>query len=199
MATRAVRVDHPSKLVMDPDDLPWTTRLKYVETRELLEDYQHANMLSSREDCPITAYLAEHIDDDILEVTDTIFSHPDWGPVALTVGLWETLRLNHDGRLPHGDAISRWVQHYYCLTLRKKHPFDVARPALAKCLYHPLMRWVSSEAAYVMLAYIAEGHPNPRRWLQRPPIRAKFPMLTDDEIARFAAPDFEPQPTSPPS
>ncbi len=56
-------------------------------------------------------------------------------------------------------------------------------------LKHPRMKFAGPEAAYVALAYLNGGHPNPRRFLEKPEVRAKFPVELD--VAAFPAPDFD--------
>jgi hypothetical protein len=55
-------------------------------------------------------------------------------------------------------------------------------------LKHPRLK-LYPEAAYVALAYLNAGHPNPRKFLEKPEVRAKFPPELD--VAAFPAPDFD--------
>ena len=70
------------------------------------------------------------------------------------------------------------------------HPFERARPAVSEMLKHPRMRFVSPAAAYVILAYLNAGHPNPREFLAKPEVAAKFAAF-DLDLAAFPAPDFD--------
>jgi hypothetical protein len=56
-------------------------------------------------------------------------------------------------------------------------------------LKHPRMRFAGPEAAYIALAYLTGGHPNPRRFLAKPEVRAKF--TADLDVAAFPAPDSD--------
>lgn len=182
-------VTNVADVVMDPDTHPWTTRLKYGTVAELLADYQAANAAIGRQHCPASDYLAAHLDDDILDVEAHVYAHPDWGPWALCESLHRTLMFNHARSHPQGEFIAAWAQHYLALNLVRFHPYARARGALEQALRHWQLRFVSPAAAYVVLAYLNAGHPNPRRFLEQPAVRAKFPAAL--ELARFAAPDFD--------
>jgi hypothetical protein len=192
----------PAKLVTDPSDMDtdpreaqWARRLKYTTVAELLGDYRAANANIGRTVCPVSDYLAAHLGDDILDVETFIYGHPEWGPWALCDSMWMTLAFNHARSGPNGPAIAAWAQHYCALNLYRRHSFERARPAVQAMLHEPRMRFVSGPAAYVILAYInrgsdlGPGHPNPRKLLEKPAVRAKFPSELD--IASFPAPDFE--------
>ena len=59
-------------------------------------------------------------------------------------------------------------------------------------LKYPRMKFAGPEAAYVALAYLTQGHPNPRRFLEKPEVAAKFRALDPAfDPARFPAPDFD--------
>ena len=75
------------------------------------------------------------------------------------------------------------------LHLVRHHPYARARGPFEAMLKHPRMRFDGPEAAYVALAYLTAGHPNPRRFLAKPEVRAKFPA--DLDVAAFPAPDFD--------
>ena len=185
----------PVRLVTDPADVPmdasmhpWDVRLKYSAVAELLSDYQASNAMLGRQVCPVSDYLAAHIDDDILDVEAFAYAHPQWGPWTLCESLHRTLLFNHAASGPHGAFIARWAQHYLALNLVRHHSYDAARPALETMLKHPQMRFVSPAAAYIILAFLNAGHPNPCRFLQKLEVRAKFPAGLD--VLAFAAPDF---------
>jgi len=190
MSRPVTRVDHPADMDTDPDRMPWTRRIRYLETAELLYEHQIGAASLGLTNCPIGAYIAEHVGDPILEVEDHIYRHEAWGPVALCMSIRHTVQVNNAATHRHGEAIAGHVQHYLALHLVKFHPFERARLELAKLLYDPLTRLVSGEAAYVLLAYINAGHPNPRKWLEKPRIWAKFERFGAD-LARFPAPDFD--------
>jgi hypothetical protein len=182
-------VTHPADVPMDPDAYPWDVRLKYATVGELLADYQASNALLGRQHCPVSDYFRAHLDDDVLDVEAHVYAHPDWGPWALCESLHRTLLFNHSGAHPHGEAIAAWAQHYLALNLVRHHPYARARAALEATLKQPRMRFVSPAAAYVILAYLNAGHPNPRRFLEKPEVRPKFPA--ELALERFAAPDFD--------
>lgn len=185
----AVRlVTDPADVPMNPDAHPWDVRLKYARVEELLNDYRASNAALGRQVCPVSDYLAAHLDDDILDVEAHIYSHPEWGPAVLCESMYRTLLFNHGASGPHGDWQARWVQHYLALTLVRHHTYAAARFAIEPMLKHHEMRFVSPAPAYVILAYLNGGHPNPRRFLEKPEVAAKWPGL---DISRFAAPDFD--------
>jgi hypothetical protein len=181
-------VTDPADVPMDPDAYPWDVRLKYATVAELLADYQASNALLGRQNCPVSDYFKAHLDDGVLEVEAFVYAHPEWGPWVLCESLHRTLLFNHAAAHPNGDAVAAWAQHYLALNLVRHHPYERARGALETTLKHPQMRFVSPAAAEVILAYLAAGHPNPRRFLEKPEVAAKFPDL---DLARFAAPDFD--------
>jgi hypothetical protein len=185
----------PVQLVTDPADVdmdaavfPWARRLKYVRVQELLNDYRASNAMLGRQHCPVSDYFAAHLDDDILDVEAHCYAHPDWGPWALCESLHRTLLFNHAAAGPHGALIARWAQHYLALNLMRHHAFAAARGAVEATLKHPQMRFVSGEAAWVMLAFFNQGHPNPRRFLEKHDLGQLFPGL---DLTRFLAPDFD--------
>ena len=185
----------PVTLVADPAEMdrdaavhPWARRLKYARVAELLADYQAANAAIGRQHCPVADYFKAHLHDDILEVEAFVYAHPGWGPPALCESCHATLAFNSARTHPHGQAIAAWAQHYCLLHLVRHHPYARARGPFEAMLKHPRMRFAGPEAAYVALAYLAAGHPNPRRFLEKPEVRAKFPPELD--VAAFAAPDF---------
>jgi len=182
-------VADPADAPMDADVHPWDVRLKYAEVRELLDEYRASNALIGRQVCPVSDYFVAHLDDDILEVEAFAYAHPDWGPWTLCESLRRTVLFNHAGSGPHGDFIARWAQHYLALNLVRHHPYARARGAVEAMLRHPQTRIVSPAAAYVILAYLNAGHPNPRRFLEKPEVRARFPA--DLDVAAFRAPDFD--------
>ena len=191
----------PVTLVTDPADLdadasvhPWTHRLKYARVEELLADYIAANAAIGRQFCPATEYFRAHLDDDILDAEAFVYAHPDWGPPALCETCYATLAFNNARTHPHGPAIAAWAQHYCLLHLVRHHPYDRARGAFEAMLKEPRMRFVAGPAAYVALAYLNSGHPNPGRFLAKPEVVAKFAPFAID-VAAFPAPDFPSAPS----
>jgi hypothetical protein len=182
-------VTDPADVPMNPDAYPWDVRLKYATVAELLADYRASNAMLGRRVCPVGDYFAAHPDDDVLEVEAHVYAHPDWGPWVLCESLHRTLLFNHAAAHPHGDFIAAWAQHYLALNLARHHPYDRARGALETTLKHPQMRFVSPAAAYVIVAYLNAGHPNPRRFLEKLEVRPKFPV--DLDVSAFAAPNFD--------
>jgi len=124
----------------------------------------------------------------VIDVERVIYGHPDWGPPVLCEAIRGTLAYNNARTHPHGEFIAEWVQYDLALALLD-HPFAAARQPLADLFTHPKTRFVSPRALYVLLAYLNRRHPNPRRFLQKPSVRAKLP--SDLEIDRFPAPDFD--------
>jgi hypothetical protein len=181
-------VKHPADVPMDADAHPWDVRLKYASVAELLADYLASNAMLGRQHCPVSDYFKAHLDDDVLEVEAHVYAHPDWGPWTLCESLHRTLLFNHPASGPHGAFIAAWAQHYLALNLVRHHSYEAARGAVETTLRHPQMRFVSPAAAYVVLAFLNAGHPNPRRFLEKPEVAAKFPGL---DLTRFAAPDFD--------
>lgn len=165
-------------------------RVRYAKPAELLESYRATNVLDGRADmfCPVCDYIETHLDDDIIDVETAIYSHPQWGPSVLCDSIRGARRWNNAESGPHGEWVAKWIQHDCALALVEHHRFEQARGQVEAMLRHPETRLVSPEAAYVLLGYINQGHPNPRKFLERPLIRDKFPDL---DIRRFAAPDFD--------
>jgi hypothetical protein len=184
------RVDHPSEVVMDGGAHPWTVRLKYTTVAELLHDYRQSNAVIGRRHCPVSDYLAAHLDDDVTEVEAYIYAHEEWGPTAICESIVKTLMFNNAQTHEHGEFVAGWAQHYLLLNLIQHHPFERARGPFSEMLKHRDMRFASPAAAYVALAYLNQGHPNPRKFLEKPEVAAKFPA--DLALAAFAAPDFDP-------
>jgi hypothetical protein len=182
-------VSHPDDVCQDAAVHPWTHRLKYAEVRELLADYRAANDVIGRQHCPVADYFAAHLGDDILEVEAFVYAHPVWGPQALCESVHATLAFNNARTHPHGAFIAGWAQHYCLLHLVRRHPYERARGPFEAMLKEPRLRFMSPKAAYVALAYLNGGHPNPRRFLAKPEVRAKFPP--DLDAAAFPAPDFD--------
>jgi hypothetical protein len=180
-------VTDPADVIMDPGVLPWTHRLKYAKPAELLSDYQRSNGDLGRLICPVTDYVAAHLDDDILDVEAHIYAHPEWGPQLICESLVRTVMFNNQANHPHGDFIAGWAQHYLLLHLAKHHTYAAARGPFEQALRHWQLKFMSPAAAYVALAYFNAGHPNPKRFLGKPEIAAKFPPI---DLARYAAPDF---------
>ena len=166
-----------------------TVRLKYVAVAEMLDEYLDSNNRIGRLVCPVCDYLKAHLDDDVIAVERFIYAHPDWGPVVLCDTIRATRRYNNAASGPFGDQIAAAVQHDAALALVEHHPFERARTAFCEMLKHYETRFVSPEAAFVCLAYLTAGHPNPRRFLEKPEVRAKFPA--DLDVSSFPAPDFE--------
>lgn len=179
-------VDHPSKVEMIPGE-PWVKRLKYTTVAELLSDYEVSNAAIGRVHCPVADYFRAHLNDPLEDVEAHVYAHPQWGPAALCETMWKTLAFNSAETHEHGAFIAAWVQHFCALRLAE-HDFNNARYPLSEMLKHAEMRFVSPEAVYVVLAYLNAHHPNPRKVLEKPDVRGKFPGLV---ISRFAAPDFE--------
>src|ERR1700677_3021926 len=117
-------VTRPEDVVMDASVHPWTTRLKYTEPAELLADYQASNADLGRSYCPATDYLKAHLADDIIDVEEHIYSHPEWGPFVLCESIYRTLMFNHQRSHPHGASIAAWAQHYLALNLARLHPYE---------------------------------------------------------------------------
>lgn len=180
-------VHTPEASSLTPGTRNRTHRLKYTHAAELLLEFRMHNARIGRTICKATDWLEEHVEDDIRDVEDFLHSHPTWGPFILCdsiAGTWESNK-GH----PHGRFIAQCVQHDMALALLQ-HPFDgPGREAVSAMLKRPDWEFLSPEAAYVVLAYVNAGHPNPRKFLEKPEVRSKFPA--DLELARFAAPDFE--------
>lgn len=179
MSVRLVKTIH--ELPMDASVHPWDVRMKYTKVSELLYDYETSNARIGRQHCPVCEYFRAHLDDDILDVEHYVYSHEEWGPPSIAESLHQTLLFN-DG------VIAAWAQHYLALNLVRYHPYARARGSLEKALKHPRLRLYPG-AAYVLLSYINAGHPNPRRLLEKPEVRGKFPEELAVEL--FPAPDFE--------
>ena len=186
----------PVTLVTDPADMdrdaavhPWTRRLKYARVEELLADYVAANAAIGRQHCPVADYFRAHLDDDILEVEAFVYAHPEWGPTALAESCHATLAFNNARSHPHGREIAAWAQHYCMLYMVRHHPYERARGPFEAMLKHPRLNLYPA-AAYVALSYLNAGHPNPRRFLAKPEVAAKFAAF-DIDITRFPAPDFD--------
>jgi len=156
---------------------------------ELLDEYLAANAAVGRQFCPATDYFKAHLDDDILDAEAFVYAHPEWGPPALCETLYATLAFNNARSHPHGREIAAWAQHYCLLHLVRHHPYARARGPFEAALKHPRLRFAGPEAAYVALAYLNAGHPNPGRFLEKPEVLAKFAPF-GIEAARFPAPDF---------
>jgi hypothetical protein len=186
--TQATLAASAADIDSDPDVLPWKARPAYVAVAELLSDYRASNLRLGRAKCPVTDYLAAHVDDDILEVEAYIYAHADWGPIVLTESMHLTLQHN-DPATPEGAARAAWAQHYLMLQLVRLHPFERARGPFCAMLKHPEMTFVSPKAAYVALAYLNAGHPNPRKFLEKAEVSARhFPAV---DLTLFGAPDFD--------
>lgn len=181
-------VTDPADVLMDASAHPWDVRLKYAVPADLLSDYRSSNAALGRQFCPVSDYLAEHLDDDLIEVEDHIYSHPEWGPPVLCESIYRTLLFNHGAAGAHGEFIARWVQHYLALTLVRHHRYENARFAVEPMLKDARMRFVSAEAAAVILAYVAQGHPNPGRFLAKPEVLDKFTGL---DPSQYPSPDFD--------
>jgi hypothetical protein len=180
-------VTDPAEVPMDPSVFPWTVRLKYAKPEELLDDYVQSNSLLGRAVCPVSDYIRDHLDDDILDVEAFIYASPDWGPELLCESIYRTLLFNNAEAGPHGEFNAKWAQHYLALNLVRYHAYPRARFAVEPMLKHWQLRFVSPEAAQVILDFLGAGHPNPRKFLEKPEVLAKFPGL---DLTRFAAPDF---------
>lgn len=185
-----ILVADPADMDRDPAVHPWTRRLKYARVGELLADYLAANAAIGRAHCPVAAYLTAHLEGDILEVEAYVYAHPEWGPQALAESCHATLAFNNARTHLHGQAIAAWAQHYCLLHLVRHHPYARGRGPFEAMLKHPRMRFAGPKAAYVALAYLATGHPNPRRFLEKPEVVAKFAPFGVDPV-RFPAPDFD--------
>ncbi len=182
------------ELASDPVDAkpvpgkPWAKRLKYTTVGELLSDYEQSNLWIGRTYCPVSDYLRAHLNDPIETVEAYVYAHPQWGPFALCETMYRVLLFNNSSTHPHGETIAQHVQHFIALEIAE-HKWGDMRGQLSAMLKSDEMRFVSPEAAYVILAYLASNHPNPRKFLEKDEVRAKFPP--DLDIAAFAAPDFE--------
>jgi hypothetical protein len=166
---------------------PYALRLKYMTVGEILDEVDDSNRRIARTACPLADYLREHVDDNVIDVEATIQSHPEWGPAFICESIRVTRLHNSASTWALGEELARLVQRHLALALFRYHPFERARTSLSDMLYHPRTRIVNPEAAYVLLAYINAGHPNPGRWLAKPEIARHFPGI---EVERFAAPDF---------
>jgi hypothetical protein len=182
-------VTRPAEQDQDAAVHPWSRRLKYVRVEELLADYVAANAAIGRQHCPVADYLRAHLADDILEVEAFVYAHPEWGPPTLCESLHATLVFNNARTHPQGHAIAAWAQHYLLLHLARLHSYPRARGPFEAMLTHPRMRFAAPEAAFVALAYLNAGHPNPRRFLEKPEVAAKFAPFGVDPAA-FQAPHF---------
>lgn len=178
----------PAKVPMDADVWPWTIRPKYARVAELLSDYVASNEQIGRLHCPVTDYFRAHLDDDVLDVEAHVYAHEEWGPFAMAESLHQTHLFNNAGSHPHGEFTAAWAQHYLLLTLRRFHPYERARGPFEKALKNPRLTLYPA-AAYVALAYLHAGHPNPRRFLEKPEVARHFPSI---DVSRFPAPDFAP-------
>lgn len=181
--------DQPHEASATPGFQNRHVRLRYARPADILNVYLAYNRQIGRTVCPACDYLKAHLDDDIMAVERHIYGHPDWGPGLLCNWIQGAAQYAQISGLEHGDLIARQLQHDAALALHW-HPYERARGAVEAMLKHRDTRFVSPEAAYVCLAYLNAGHPNPRRFLEKPEVRAKFPP--DLELHRFAAPDFDP-------
>ena len=181
-------VSDPAEAVVVPGQA-WAKRLKYTTVAELLSDYETSNAAIGRTICPVKDYLATHLNAPLEDVERFIYSHPQWGPPALCETAWKTLAFNSAETHEHGEHIAKSVQHF-CMLEVSKHRWNDARHAFCEMLKEPQMRFVSPEAAYVAVAYLNGNHPNPRKFLEKTEVRAKFHDF-GLVISRFPAPDFE--------
>jgi hypothetical protein len=179
------RVEKPEDVIAVPGE-PWTVRLKYTTVAELISDYEQSNALIGRTFCPVLDYMRAHSSEPVENVEAHIYTHPQWGPVALAETMHRTLIFNNSST-EHGEFTARWVQHFCALALAK-HDFANSRSALTAMLKHPDLRFYSHEALYVILAYINANHPNPKRALTHPEVVGHLPSWLD--LTDFPCPDF---------
>lgn len=163
-----------------------TVRLKYTHLSEHLAEYRAAAARAGRTYCPVCDYVAEHIDDDPIEVERHIYRHPDWG---LTV-LAETLRTTADYNDPTtevGLVTTREIQRIAAEEM-VTHNWQAMRYHIEDLFKHPQTRFYSDEARDMLLAHIRANHPNPKRFIMKPEVLAKIP--THYDFTGWPAPDY---------
>jgi hypothetical protein len=179
----------------DPDVWPWVKRYRYVTVGEVLADYDDSTTSLEIKNCASTEYLREHVGDNLLDVNEYIYSHEEWGPMVCTWTMYLTFAHNNS-RVPEdgsGPLMAQWIQHYMALALVRFHPWARARGMVEQLLAHQNMKFVSREAAQIVLDYVVQGHPNPGRFLALPEVAPKFALLMPlEQLATFPAPDFPP-------
>jgi hypothetical protein len=167
-------------------------RQKYATVGEYLAELRVINAEAGIRLCPIEAYLAEHVDDDVIPTIQHVIEHPEWGPMYLAGAIRDTTRFNNAETDPeHGDELAAIVQHDCALAL-VKHPWGARRAVTERLLRDERTRFVDGRAPYVLLADFHENHRNPRPFFERfPAAAAKFPGA---EFDRFKALDFDREP-----
>jgi hypothetical protein len=178
----------------DPDVWPWHKRYRYVEVQELLDDYDDSITSLEIAQCASTDYLRAHVADNMLDTDEYIYSHEDWGPMVCCWTMVLTFAHNNSRVPPDGSGLvmAQWIQYYMAVTLVRFHPWSRARGHVEQLLRHQNMKFVSPEAARIILNFVVDGHPNPGRFLSLPEVAPKFvgSGWTLEQLQEFPHPDF---------
>lgn len=147
-------------------------RLKYTHGSEMLAEYRASNAMIGRSVCPVCDYLAEHIDDDVIELERAIYMHPDWGPSVLVETIMNTPTFNPP-TTEKGRVICAEVQLCAAIALTE-HPWDSVRPYIEHLLAHDKTVFVSPQALEILIAFVLANHPRADAFLAQPHVAAKL-------------------------
>lgn len=165
-------------------------RLKYATVKEHYDQAMKTRKARGNAGvpCPICDFYEANLDRDVIWVERALMSHKEWGATICCDSLMNTTRFNNSKTHLHGETIAREIQHDCALALVEYHPWERIRGPLENLFRNRQTKFASREALDILLDQIVKHHPNPRRFLEQPAVRAKLPP--DIDLSTFKAPDF---------
>lgn len=158
-------------------------REKYLSLDEHVAECLANNRRLKRGWCPVIDWLKRQPNetiDDVIAAELYVQHHSEWGPAYCCDVIRDSWRFNPP------DVVAM-IQHDHAVAL-VRHPWPVARRAIETLLSHHEVRWEGREALELVLAYIADNHPNPKAHLAQAHVRARLPRWVD--LSEMRCPDF---------
>lgn len=158
-------------------------RTKYLSLQEHVAEFAENNRRLRRGWCPVIDWVKLQPDqtlDDVIAAETYIQSHPEWGPSYCCDVIRDTWRFNTPADVAD-------IQHDHAVAL-VRHPWQAARKPLEALFAHEEIQWRSPEALGLLIAYLAQHHPNPKAFLHQVHVRARLP--SDAQFPEMLSPDF---------
>lgn len=163
-------------------------RMRYTSVREhLAEALQTKDLIGNATGpCPICDFYAANLDGDPRDVEEAVYRNPEYGALAVVLGIRTAEKYNNRRTHAHGREIAAAVQNDGAIAAVEYQTWDKLRTPLEEMLRDPLFRFVSWEACFILVGLINEHHPRPRAFLSQPAVRSKLPDGLDLTLIREA-------------
>lgn len=139
--------------------------------------------------CQLVEYAELHFDQGPDATEAAVLAHPVHGPVFGCQTLFQAPKHYNDELCEDGDLIGAYGQRDVLRGLMEFHSYQSVRGEFEGVLQRRSFRILHPHTAYLILTWVNQNHPNPRKFLEKPEVRSKF--SNELAVEKFDAPDFD--------